>query len=305
LSKPQGLSDILTSIIQNQRVRELDLNQSFRWMIIWLNVFASIPSIWSPMLTFIAYAVKAKIQNEGSLSMVQAFTSLAIITLVTKPASTLLIAIPMVVSAGACFSRMQAYLLSESMEDRRLSIGSSPSSRTAPATPDSEDDIELVEYSNHNAMSENDAIVIANATIRPSLKAPPALDDVNLSVKKASISIIVGPAGSGKTTLMRAMLGELPCDSGSVAVSSKSIAYCGQTPWLLNVSIQENICGISFDGSIDELWYSKVLYACALDHDMLQLPEGDRSIIGSKGLTLSGGQKQRLVYHSNTKRSNP
>jgi ATP-binding cassette, subfamily C (CFTR/MRP), member 1 len=94
---------------------------------------------------------------------------------------------------------------------------------------------------------------------------------------------------------MRAILGELPFDNGGISVSSTNMAYCSQTPWILNTTIQQNICGLKACAPINEEWYQSVLYACALDQDLLQLIDGDRSVPGSRGITLSGGQKQRVA----------
>lgn len=80
------------------------------------------------------------------------------------------------------------------------------------------------------------------------------------------------------------------------------MAYCAQTPWLVNESILKNICGLTELSLINEAWYDSVIHACALDEDIKLLPEGDRTIIGSRGLTLSGGQKQRLVSNISSDR---
>jgi ATP-binding cassette subfamily C (CFTR/MRP) protein 1 len=75
-------------------------------------------------------------------------------------------------------------------------------------------------------------------------------------------------------------------------VSSTEVAFCDQTPWLVNGTVQKNILGYSnFDG----LWYNSVIHACGLEEDISNLPLGDQSLIGSKGIMLSGGQKQRIV----------
>jgi ATP-binding cassette subfamily C (CFTR/MRP) protein 1 len=92
---------------------------------------------------------------------------------------------------------------------------------------------------------------------------------------------------------MQALLGETVTHKGFLKVSSTdSTAFCAQTPWLINKSIQQNILGIS---SFDGPWYGEVLRACALIDDLANYPAGDRTLIGSKGITLSGGQKQRIV----------
>lgn len=99
--------------------------------------------------------------------------------------------------------------------------------------------------------------------------------------------------GSGKSTLIQALRGETVTHRGFITMgSTDSIAFCAQTPWLVNKSIQKNILGTSlFNGP----WYKKVLTACALFEDLKNYPAGDRTLVGSKGITLSGGQKQRIV----------
>ena len=73
------------------------------------------------------------------------------------------------------------------------------------------------------------------------------------------------------------------------------MSYCSQSPWLLNTSIQQSITGLTEQSAVDEQWYRSVITACALDEDISYFPNGDQSVIGSRGFTLSGGQKQRLA----------
>jgi ABC-type bacteriocin/lantibiotic exporter with double-glycine peptidase domain len=95
---------------------------------------------------------------------------------------------------------------------------------------------------------------------------------------------------------MQALLGETITHKGFLSVAlNGSIAFCAQTPWLINQSIQQNILGTSvFDGP----WYAEVLKACALLEDLRNYSAGDRTLVGSMGITLSGGQKQRIVCYS-------
>lgn len=106
-------------------------------------------------------------------------------------------------------------------------------------------------------------------------------------------SLTKNSVGSGKSTSLLALLGETIIHKGFInVIATGGIAYCAQTPWLVNKSIQENILGSSlFDGQ----WYGQVLRAVALSCDLKSFPEGDRTLIGSQGITLSGGQKQRIV----------
>ena len=258
----------------------------------------TMPEIFSPVVTFVAFAIQAKLRGSDQLSTNEAFTSLAIIYLVTSPAAQLLTAIPICASAMGCVDRIQAFLIAPSWDDQRKGWGISVGTQPRKVSIERTIDIELEEV--HPGPTKHlgaSAIAVTQATIRPSPTSEPAVQGINAEFKSASLSVIVGPVGSGKSTLMKAILGELPCDEGQISVATRRMAYCAQTPWLLNVSIQQSICGLGFgEGSaIDEEWYRTVMHACALDQDMLQLPDGDRSIIGSRGLTLSGGQKQRLV----------
>ena len=244
-----------------------------------------------PMVTFVVFAIQSTVRGTDQLTTVQAFTSLAIISLVTNPAQELLISLPGVASATGCFDRIQAFLLSQPWEDTRI-LGDS-SHGTLAGNSGHEDGIELQSLS--HAESSRKAIAIKNASFRPSPKAEPALQDISFDASKGSLTMIIGVVGSGKSTLLKAILGELPCERGHVQVASKRIAYCSQTTWLQNASIQQIVCGDSEELSFDHEWYSTVIHACAFDEDVLHMPNGDDTIIGSKGITLSGGQKQRLV----------
>lgn len=120
------------------------------------------------------------------------------------------------------------------------------------------------------------------------------LRDLNLTVPRAKITMVVGPVGSGKSTLLKGILGELPVVKG-VHLSSVRIAFCEQTPWHMNGTVQQAIIGVS---EFEQRWYSAVVRGCALDEDLRQLPKGDQTEVGSKGIALSGGQSQRIVSFS-------
>ncbi|KAI1674200.1 Cyclic peptide transporter [Pyrenophora tritici-repentis] len=103
--------------------------------------------------------------------------------------------------------------------------------------------------------------------------------------------MVVGPVGSGKSTLCRALLGELPFIQGHVAFRShhNHIGYCDQTAFLFNKSVRENIVVCS---PFNPARYAEVIKATALIYDFATLPQGDGTNVGSDGITLFGGQKQ-------------
>ncbi|KAJ6225732.1 hypothetical protein RDWZM_004277 [Blomia tropicalis] len=138
-----------------------------------------------------------------------------------------------------------------------------------------------------------------NSTIQMKNTTPPlinnnsiTLKNINLSIKKGSLVAIVGPVGSGKSSLISAILGDMERLCGWVNVDrSSTIAYCSQQAWIRNATLRENIL---FGKSYQKQRYEAVLEMCALRPDLSVLPGGDETEIGEKGINLSGGQKQRV-----------
>ncbi|XP_063952995.1 ATP-binding cassette sub-family C member 9-like isoform X1 [Lytechinus pictus] len=122
--------------------------------------------------------------------------------------------------------------------------------------------------------------------------AIPIISDINIDIPAGQLTVIIGTVGSGKSSLLQAMMGEMTTLRGQVLVQNGStIAYGPQKAWLMNASLKENIL---FGSSFDYLKYQKVVDACALGPDIAMLPGGDHTEIGEKGINLSGGQKQRV-----------
>ena len=133
------------------------------------------------------------------------------------------------------------------------------------------------------------------------------LMELDIKFEIGELNIIAGPTGSGKTSLLMALLGEMTLIKGKVFLPggysredvhpdpetglTESVAYCAQQAWLVNANIKENIL---FAASFDEKRYKDVVVACALERDLEILDAGDETLVGEKGITLSGGQKQRI-----------
>lgn len=118
----------------------------------------------------------------------------------------------------------------------------------------------------------------------------PVLKNINLRLKKGTLSAIVGPVGCGKSSLLSAFLGEMDKTSGRVNTVG-SIAYVSQQAWIQNATLQDNIL---FGKPLNKSLYNRIIEACALKPDFDMLPAGDQTEIGEKGINLSGGQKQRV-----------
>ena len=120
-----------------------------------------------------------------------------------------------------------------------------------------------------------------------------------LLFKKGKINLIVGPTGSGKTSILMALLGEMhfvPTHPDSwfnlPRTFGSGVAYASQESWVQNQTIRDNIL---FGSPYDEERYKKVLVQCALEKDMELFEAGDMTEVGERGLTLSGGQKARVT----------
>lgn len=116
------------------------------------------------------------------------------------------------------------------------------------------------------------------------------LKDINLSIPKGSLTAIVGEIGSGKSSLLQGLMGEMRRTEGKVTFSG-STALCAQTPWIQNATVRENIV---FGQPWDEERYWNAVRDSCLEPDLELLEDGDGTEIGEKGITLSGGQKQRV-----------
>ncbi|XP_067118437.1 ATP-binding cassette sub-family C member 4-like, partial [Centruroides vittatus] len=118
----------------------------------------------------------------------------------------------------------------------------------------------------------------------------PTLNGISLNMQRGELLIVIGPVGSGKTSLLMSLLGEIPITSGEVSVKGK-ISYASQEAWVFNATIKENIL---FGEEYQEDKYTKILHITALEKDISLFPEGDLTIVGERGVIMSGGQKARI-----------
>uniref|UniRef100_A0A7N2M8J5 ABC-type xenobiotic transporter n=1 Tax=Quercus lobata TaxID=97700 RepID=A0A7N2M8J5_QUELO len=116
------------------------------------------------------------------------------------------------------------------------------------------------------------------------------LKDINFKVQQGMRVAVCGTVGSGKSSLLSCILGEVPKISGTVKLCGTK-AYVAQSPWIQSGKIEENIL---FGMEKEREKYEKVLEACSLKKDLQILPFGDQTVIGERGINLSGGQKQRI-----------
>ncbi|XP_030541380.2 ABC transporter C family member 3-like [Rhodamnia argentea] len=123
-----------------------------------------------------------------------------------------------------------------------------------------------------------------------SSSSEPTIKDINLKVFNGMKVAVCGTVGSGKSSLLSCLLGELPKISGTLKLCG-SKAYVAQSPWIQSGKIEDNIL---FGKEMNRERYEGTLEACCLKKDLEILPFGDQTIIGERGINLSGGQKQRV-----------
>ncbi|ELP88310.1 multidrug resistance-associated protein, putative [Entamoeba invadens IP1] len=135
----------------------------------------------------------------------------------------------------------------------------------------------------------DDAIEMKNAKhIYPNGET--AFECETLNIKKGELVCVLGNVGSGKSSFLLSLLNELEKFEGETGLHGK-VSYASQTPWLMNVSVRENIV---FMESFDKKRYNEVINSVCLAKDIESLPGGDSYVVAEKGANLSGGQRQRI-----------
>ena len=129
-----------------------------------------------------------------------------------------------------------------------------------------------------------------NATAPEEAEAVLTLSGVTVDIQPGETVAVVGSVGSGKSSLLAALLGEVPIVAGSVQVQG-TIAYADQSPYITNATVKANIL---FGHEFHEERYEETVRVCCLGPDLASLPDGDQTEIGERGVTLSGGQKARM-----------
>ncbi|EDV92547.1 ATP-binding cassette sub-family C member 4 [Drosophila grimshawi] len=136
-----------------------------------------------------------------------------------------------------------------------------------------------------------EAIVLKNISANwDKEKSQGTLRNLNIQIQKGQLCAIIGPVGSGKSSLLQLLLGELPITDGA-SVINDTISYASQEPWLFTGSVRNNIL---FGEEYDQERYLEVTKSCALITDFQQLGAADHTILGEHGASLSGGQRARI-----------
>jgi ABC-type multidrug transport system fused ATPase/permease subunit len=266
-----GLTVPVEDLIQKMRVDELKTASRFRTVYVTVIAFGYTPLALCPVMTF---AVTSQ-----TLDITTIFTSVSYLLLLADPLGYLFQNSPNLLAAFTCLDRIQAFLEKGPRVDFRVS--------------EREFENEGSEFEDGGENPEM-FISISNGNFGWEIDKP-TLQDLNFKIATSRLIMVVGPVASGKSTLCKVLLGEIPVSQAQVTMTSsfasRKIGYCDQIPYLSNASVRENIIGFS---PFNKLRYREVIKATMLEPDLSTLPKGDETRIGSNGITLSGGQKQRV-----------
>ncbi|XP_072021148.1 ATP-binding cassette sub-family C member 9-like [Amphiura filiformis] len=315
LLKLYGWEELYCEAIESIRKKEL-------WAMVKISLYIVLLitiSMATPVaVTLVAFGLYEFVQNVA-LTPAVAFTSLALFNQLTRPLFGVPGSATGVLNAFVSIKRVQEFLNAPEVETRSKRHQKQHHSQNTKGynVPDSNCNLKngyhkLTESDHdegsnvHKSMVETEASNgLPNLPHDTAVKiehgsftwdqnsATAVLDDIQVNIPAGKLTIVVGQVGSGKSSLLSAILGEMTTLKGSVQFNSGNIsmAYAAQKPWLLNASLKDNIL---FGQDMDSCKYKKCMEACALQTDLDILPAGDDTEIGEKGINLSGGQKQRV-----------
>ena len=240
--------------------------------------------------------------TEGSLTSFKVFTLITLLTNV-KMVVTIFIAdsLRYIADARTACNRIQNLIEKKSMLARNMDYQHKPSSPEVSFKGKGYEP-EFATIENFRNAKPHPKLAQTSQDVKPSVFLEnvscfwnqttqlPALQSVSLSAANGQLVGITGPVGSGKTSLLMAILGELPISSGKISGAGK-IALVSQTPWVYSGTVRDNIV---FGQEFYEQKYRKIIEVCDLEKDIESFTKRNLTEIGQRGVILSGGQRARV-----------
>ncbi|RYO03918.1 Oligomycin resistance ATP-dependent permease [Alternaria tenuissima] len=269
-----------------------------------LSVGMSMP-VFASMISFITYS-----QVNSNLNPAPIFSSLALFNSMRIPLNFLPLVIGQVIDANASVKRIQEFLLAEEAEESgkwdydakdAVTLKGANFTWERHPTQDAEEGAggppgkkptkqEKKETKANAKLAQSSGETTPSDAIAVEEEKPFEIKGLNLNIGRNELVAIIGGVGSGKSSLLAALAGDMRKTSGEV-IFGASRAFCPQYAWIQNATVRENII---FGKEFNRKWYDQVVDACALRPDLNMLPHNDATEIGERGITVSGGQKQRM-----------
>lgn len=179
-----------------------------------INCIAYVPQLVSPVITFAVFIGSAR-NGATNLDPARIFTSLSLLFLVSDPLFNFFAGLIDFMTALGCLKRVEEFLLSPSRVDARTAHEN------------------VSAYEPKSKSSSEPCIVVQNANFGWKADSAFVLHNFHIDLQPGDIVFVMGPVGCGKSTLIRALLGETPVSQGSVTLSSRDISLCEQSPWIM------------------------------------------------------------------------
>lgn len=277
--KMLGLSTYLGDLLQGLRVEELRLARLFRKLLVVRVFLANGIYTLGPVVTLAVFVLQAK--SSGSvLNAESAYTALSLVSLIAWPVNGMIAAVPAFNAALASLMRIQTFLESDARKDHRVPFetGQGTSNHNLPL----DEGIELQDKSTpRNTGTASPVMSARNVSLSWTSDDAAVVRDASFDIRRGQISLIIGPVGCGKSSLLKGILGEMPSTKGFLHADCAEVAYVDQTPWIRNSSFRDNILGVSV---YEEARYREAVEVCGLEQDVALLPNGHRKFPGSESM---------------------
>ncbi|KAL3972082.1 interferon, gamma-inducible protein 30 [Sarotherodon galilaeus] len=256
--------------VEDIRGEELKVMKKFAYLTsVSTFIFSSAPAL----VSLATFAVFVSVSKDNVLTAEKAFTSISLFNILRFPLAMLPMLIASIVQTAVSKKRLEKFLAGEDIDSDIV--------RQDPSFSISV--LVCVHFL-------DTAVSVCDGSFAWEKDAKPLLKNVNLDIEPGRLVAVVGAVGSGKSSLMSALLGEMYSTKGFINIQG-SLAFVPQQAWIQNATLRDNIL---FGSPHEEKRFKEVIQACALAPDLELLPGGDLTEIGEKGINLSGGQKQRV-----------
>lgn len=241
--KMSGLSKHLSDTIAALRVQEIIASKPFRVVGAVTSSVAQVPLLLSPVLAFAMFQGITAATGQV-LDATRMFAALSLITLLAQPLFWIFEVILDLSAAFGAFDRIQTFLVKDTRDEYRTMQVANTTESTAVVS----EEAGLIELQALRPLASNmsfsstpndftTVIDVEDATFDWSPDRP-VLSNIGFSLRRGQLALLIGPVASGKTTLLKGLLGEVPHSKGKVSLASNSLSWCEQTPWIMVSNLQ-------------------------------------------------------------------